>query len=472
MKHNESEGSTEVHLPETEIEWRLSDIPDITEVSLEDTSNLFGRTFAQKIVVEDQESILPPTLIQIEEIRQEAETEGFAQGKEEGYQAGLDAGRLEGLKLGHDEGFEQGAEQGYQESAEKALELVKRFEGLLEQFEKPLELLDNEIEQELVSLTLKLSRAVINHEINTHPEHVLAALRQGVDFLSLRGQDVVIRLHPDDNLLIQELYTVNQLEKNRWDLEIDPSLARGDCIIASQRSCVDMRLESRISAVLEELESHHESLGQVIKEQKTSLNTSSMTNKLDPVESAINSDPEEATDAIESIRHQVPGDEPETQIDDMDNQVLADESDTQIDDMDNQVPGDESDTQIDDVDNQVPGDEPETQIDDMGNPVSGDEPETQIDDMDNQVSDDESDNEIDDVDNQVSGDEPETQIDDVDNQVPADEPETQIDDMDNQVPADEPETQIDDADNKLSDDEPDNEINDVSDDILVDEEPE
>ncbi len=141
MKSNKPEGEIEVHPPETDIEFSHWDIPDVTTAVPEDVSNLFGRKAAQKPVTEEPDSILPPTLGQIEEIRQEAENEGFAQGKEEGHQAGLETGRLEGLKQGHDEGFEQGKEQGYQEGAEKALELIKRFEGLLEQFEKPLELL-------------------------------------------------------------------------------------------------------------------------------------------------------------------------------------------------------------------------------------------------------------------------------------------------------------------------------------------
>ncbi|WP_394392239.1 flagellar assembly protein FliH [Shewanella woodyi] len=275
MKSNKPEGEIEVHPPETDIEFSHWHIPDVTTAVPEDVSNLFGRKAAQKPVTEEPDSILPPTLGQIEEIRQEAENEGFAQGKEEGHQAGLETGRLEGLKQGHDEGFEQGKEQGYQEGAEKALELIKRFEGLLEQFEKPLELLDNEIEQELVSLTLKLSRAVIGHEIKTHPEHILSALRQGVDSLPLKEQGVVIRLHPEDHELVDSLYSANQLEKNRWDLESDPSLTPGDCIILSQRSSVDMRLESRMSTVLQELEGHQQNLSQTVEHQKQALDIAS-----------------------------------------------------------------------------------------------------------------------------------------------------------------------------------------------------
>ncbi|MEC4726509.1 flagellar assembly protein FliH [Shewanella sp. D64] len=326
MKPNKPEDATDIEVNESKHEFTHWHIPDVTEAIPEDISNLFGRREAQKPLTDEAVSILPPTLSQIEEIRQEAENEGFTQGKEEGHQAGLEAGRLEGLEQGHGEGFEQGKEQGYQEGLEKALEMLKRFEGLIEQFEKPLELLDNEIEQELVSLTLKLSRAVIGHEIKTHPEHILAALRQGVDSLPLKEQGVVIRLHPDDHQLTQELYTANQLEKNRWQLEVDPSLSPGDCIILSQRSNIDMRLESRMSAVLQELEGHHQHLGQIVEQQKQALDTSSMVNQGESIAES-SSDPElNVADTISETDRDTSNDEPVNQADASATPISGDDS--------------------------------------------------------------------------------------------------------------------------------------------------
>lgn len=326
MKPNKPEDATEIEVNESKHEFTHWHIPDVTEAIPEDISNLFGRRAAQKPLTDEAVSVLPPTLSQIEDIRQEAENEGFTQGKEEGHQAGLEAGRLEGLEQGHGEGFEQGKEQGYQEGLEKALEMLKRFEGLIEQFEKPLELLDNEIEQELVSLTLKLSRAVIGHEMKTHPEHILAALRQGIDSLPLKEQGVVIRLHPDDHQLTQELYTANQLEKNRWELEVDPSLSPGDCIILSQRSNIDMRLESRMSAVLQELEGHHQHLGQIVEQQKQALDTSSMVNQGESIVES-SSDPElNVADTISETDRETSNDEPVNQADASTTPVSGDDS--------------------------------------------------------------------------------------------------------------------------------------------------
>ncbi|QFU23488.1 flagellar assembly protein FliH [Shewanella eurypsychrophilus] len=282
--------------PGIEPEFTSWQIPDITQADPEQVSNLFGRRSIAKLNVEETQSYLPPTLAEIEAIREQAEQEGLEQGKDQGYKSGLESGRLEGLKQGHEEGTKQGLEQGYVEGLEQAKNLLEKFESILTQFEKPLELLDTEIEQELVALTIKLTRAVVGHEIKTHPEHILAALRQGVDSLPIKEQGVSIRLHPDDFLLVQELYSVNQLEKNQWQLESDPSLSAGDCIINSQRSSVDMRLEQRLTSVLETMSHHLSHLNQTHEQQAQALpsyNRSEISTKpIEDVDEPSSSEPE------------------------------------------------------------------------------------------------------------------------------------------------------------------------------------
>ncbi|RTR32574.1 flagellar assembly protein FliH [Shewanella atlantica] len=294
MKPNSPDKPDEDNKPESEMDFSHWQIPDVTQAVPEDVSNLFGRRAAQQEQVEEAEAFSPPTLSEIEDIRKQAEQDGFAEGKDEGYQAGIESGRLDGLKQGHSEGFEQGREQGYQEGVEQAKVLINRFESLLSQFEKPMQLLDSEIEQEIVQLTMKLSKAVVGHELKTHPEHILSALRLGVDSLPIKEQGINIRLHPDDHQLVQDLYSANQLEKNRWELEADPSLSPGDCVINSLRSSVDMRLDTRINSVFEELEGHQQHLAQTIEQQKQELDS-----QIEPAVSSGEAMPESDSNASE-----------------------------------------------------------------------------------------------------------------------------------------------------------------------------
>lgn len=249
------------------------DLPDISQAVDASSLNMFGR-HGSSIDIDDEgeaETILPPTLTEIEDIRADAEREGFVQGQEAGHAEGLEKGRLAGLEQGHSEGFEQGKEQGHEAGLQAAAEMLQRFEALLEQFEQPLSILDTEIEKELLSTSMSLAKAVIGHELKTHPEHILSALRQGVDSLPIKEQKVNIRVTPADETLISDLYTTAQLERNRWDIEADPSLSAGDCIISSGRSHIDMTVDTRIQHVFFELEKSQQDLLQKKEQQEEAL---------------------------------------------------------------------------------------------------------------------------------------------------------------------------------------------------------
>ncbi|MBT1443046.1 flagellar assembly protein FliH [Shewanella sp. JM162201] len=227
--------------------WRL---PDMSSNPEDEPLNLLGRRAGVQYQAPEEEEIRPPTLAEIEAIRAEAEQEGYHAGHAEGLAEGMTQGRLDGLKQGHEEGFAQGFEQGMAQGLASAAELIARFEALLGQFAAPLSLLDNEIEQELLQLSMSLGRQIVRHELKTHPQHLLAALQEGIDCLPIKEQEVKLRLNPDDIILMQSLYSSAQLDEQRWRLIADPLLERGECIIDSQRSRVDLRLEDRIAAVL------------------------------------------------------------------------------------------------------------------------------------------------------------------------------------------------------------------------------
>lgn len=238
---------------DTDIEFSHWNLPDVTEVEDASVSNLFGYTGHQYAKPETVEMVAPPTMAEIEDIRAQAEAEGFNEGKTQGFAQGVEQGRLEGLEQGHSEGFTQGHEQGLETGLAEAKNLISRFEDLLSQFEKPLQLLDGDIELSLMTLTMALAKSVIGHELKTHPEQILSALRLGIESLPIKEQSVTIRLQPDDIALVEQLYSSAQLARNQWQLEVDPALNAGDCIISSQRSLVDLSLSTRIDTVFESL---------------------------------------------------------------------------------------------------------------------------------------------------------------------------------------------------------------------------
>jgi flagellar assembly protein FliH len=292
-----------VHSVDDELEFSHWHLPDMTDDQPQGPSNMFGKKPAPHIAEETiEEEPKPMTMAQLEEMRAVAEKDGFDQGKEEGYQTGLEQGRLEGLEQGHKEGLEQGEQQGFEAGKAEADALVMRFSSIVEQFEKPLTVLDQEIESELLNLVLALSKAVIINEVKTHPEHILAALRQGINALPIKEQQIKIRVNQEDADLISQFYSQEQLDKNRWQLDVDPVLSTGDCIIDSVRSSVDLSVEVRMSQVLEDL-----------KQKSLGIETNILSNKGDDkgytteiVDDNLTSTANEANESVQGMASAAP----------------------------------------------------------------------------------------------------------------------------------------------------------------------
>jgi flagellar assembly protein FliH len=292
-----------VHSVDDELEFSHWHLPDMTDDQPQGPSNMFGKKPAPHIAEETiEEEPRPMTMAQLEEMRAVAEKDGFDQGKEEGYQTGLEQGRLEGLEQGHKEGLEQGEQQGFEAGKAEADALVMRFSSIVEQFEKPLTVLDQEIESELLNLVLALSKAVIINEVKTHPEHILAALRQGINALPIKEQQIKIRVNQEDADLISQFYSQEQLDKNRWQLDVDPVLSTGDCIIDSVRSSVDLSVEVRMSQVLEDL-----------KQKSLGIETHILSNKGDDkgytteiVDDNLTSTANEANESVQGMASAAP----------------------------------------------------------------------------------------------------------------------------------------------------------------------
>ncbi|WP_350996389.1 flagellar assembly protein FliH [Shewanella sp. TB7-MNA-CIBAN-0143] len=320
--------------------WQL---PDITKDNSLEPSNLFGKFSEAHIpdpVTGAEKSMAPPTMAQIEDIRAAAEQEGFEQGQQEGHQQGLEQGRLEGLEQGHQQGFSQGEQQGLEAGQIKANELIEQLNQIISQFELPLSILDNEIEAELLAMTISLAKSVIGHELKTHPEHILSALRQGVDALPLKEQRVKLRFSPDDAELVNQFYSTEQLQKNQWKIDIDPTLSNGDCMIESVRSSVDLRVEQRINQVFSELDAQSNQLAKTVQQQKTT-DSQYQTTSVDNLNDFQNVN--QATDGIDTIDNKDAIDNKDNidNIDTIDNKDNSNSTDT-IDSTSNSTSNSES----------------------------------------------------------------------------------------------------------------------------------
>ncbi|MCE2595555.1 flagellar assembly protein FliH [Motilimonas cestriensis] len=243
------------HSSEHDSKPELWQIPEVEEPVKRNTNalNMPPDWYHQEVEEEIEElPPAPPSLEEIEAIRQDAYQEGFDQGRLAGFEQGEAQGKAEGLVKGHTEGLAQGIAEGLAQGADEIAKQSAIWAKLTQDLCQPVAHLDQEVEQQLVNLVLQLTQQIVKTEVTTNPKVILGALKQAIDVLPFATQTAKLHFHPDDIAMIETVYSAQECEKRGWHLIAEPSLQRGDCQVKTELSSVDYPLEMRINQVLKQ----------------------------------------------------------------------------------------------------------------------------------------------------------------------------------------------------------------------------
>jgi flagellar assembly protein FliH len=169
-----------------------------------------------------------PTVEHLQSLEEAAYKEAFAQGRD----AGILAGRKE-----------------LETKLLEANQCVAKLDAALALLAKPLTDLDVQVEQQLAALATMIARQLVRRELKTEPGQIIAVIRETVGLLPAAARDVRIHLHPEDAAIVRERLAMPANER-AWTLVEDPVMSRGGCMIRSDNSTIDARLETRLGAVI------------------------------------------------------------------------------------------------------------------------------------------------------------------------------------------------------------------------------
>jgi flagellar assembly protein FliH len=150
------------------------------------------------------------------------------------------------------EAFEQGLAEGREAGRAQVGAQIERLAGMFYDLAKPFEALDEQVEHELLSLALALARHIVRRELKTDPTQIIGIIREAIAALPVAAREVRVHLHPEDAVVVREHLAPTESER-AWALIEDPVMARGGCQVTTQTSRIDMRLETRLGAILSEL---------------------------------------------------------------------------------------------------------------------------------------------------------------------------------------------------------------------------
>jgi flagellar assembly protein FliH len=172
----------------------------------------------------DDKKAAPNTVDLLRQALQESEARG--------YQAGLAKAQAES-----------------QVSLDALAARVKQLDSILELLGQPLAQLDAEVEKELLHLALAVGKQLARRELRIDPTQVIGIIRESLSQLPAAARDVRIHLHPEDAATVRERLAEPTNER-AWTIVEDPTLTRGGCIVRTETSQIDVRLESRVGAVI------------------------------------------------------------------------------------------------------------------------------------------------------------------------------------------------------------------------------
>lgn len=235
--------------------WKTLDLSAEADLKPGQTNALNLRLPPQHVQVtaetSEEPEFKPLTADDMEQLRQAAYDAGFAEGKEEGFSKGYNEGREQGQQDGLAQGLAEGKKQGLAAIQPEIEHKLLQLSQLLDQLQQPLKGLNQQVEQAITELALAMAKAVVAVEVKTNPAVILQAVQQATSALPLKAEHILIKLHPDDVALIREHYTETELQERHWQLRAEPLVARGGCLVESEKSSVDRSLTQRIESSLE-----------------------------------------------------------------------------------------------------------------------------------------------------------------------------------------------------------------------------
>ncbi len=181
----------------------------------------------------------------------EAELEAEQQAQTEALEdASANIPTAEDIEQWRQQAFDEGYAEGKQQALQENEAIKAQLQTLIAFFEKPLQHMNEEVEQQLNLLAVTLAQQLVRREIKTEPGEIVALIRESVKLLPANSRKLRIYLHPEDAEIVRNALKLDeQDDDHQWKLVEDPMITRGGCEIKSEQSTINATLENRLQAL-------------------------------------------------------------------------------------------------------------------------------------------------------------------------------------------------------------------------------
>ena len=156
-------------------------------------------------------------------------------------------------KQAYDEGLQQGIEEGRKEGLRQQQEKIQTLSSINESVRKKSTEFDQVITEQLLDITIAIAKQIIRRELTTTPEEVMGVIREAIALMPDQSSNIILKLHPEDAILVREIYDVSSDSDLSWKIFEDPGIHRGGCILSSDSSEINAELNQRIQVIVNNL---------------------------------------------------------------------------------------------------------------------------------------------------------------------------------------------------------------------------
>lgn len=149
---------------------------------------------------------------------------------------------------GYETGFAEGEKAGIELGKQKLGPLINYVDSLVKELTEANQRVINENERDLIKIAFLIASKVVHHEIQHNNEVVVNIAKSALEKTTKAGK-VILRINPTDyDYLVEFKSKIPEFADLNDSLEIerDPSVGRGGCIVATNAGEIDGTIENQL----------------------------------------------------------------------------------------------------------------------------------------------------------------------------------------------------------------------------------
>ena len=117
------------------------------------------------------------------------------------------------FKEAYDEGLAKGRKDGMAAGQAEINHKIQLLNNLLCALGKPFQQLDDDVEKELIGLSLAVARQLVRRELKADPGQVVGVVHEALAILPIGSRDIRVCLHPEDLKLVHETLSISEADR-------------------------------------------------------------------------------------------------------------------------------------------------------------------------------------------------------------------------------------------------------------------